>query len=133
MKLFYILPILIGLTACSDKPVYIQNGFFCDGAEEGRPTTDIKLYKNYAVITVNNEDIKLDTVKYDYFMITYSNNDYKLEFMQFHDNQGNPRIGFHLNNHKCFWAETETDNPHQHLQTKKIDEKTQKEIEILFK
>ena len=34
MKLFYILPILIGLTACSDKPVYIQNSFFCDGAEE---------------------------------------------------------------------------------------------------
>ena len=60
MKLLYILPILIGLTACSDKPVFVQNGFFCDGAEEGRPTTDIKLYKNYAIISVDGKDIKLE-------------------------------------------------------------------------
>ena len=133
MKLLYILPILIGLTACSDKPVFVQNGFFCNGAEEGRPTTDIKLYKNYAIITMNNEDIKLNATKYDYPMITYSNNDHKLEFMKFHDDQGNHRIGFYLNNNKCFWPQTKEDKPNEHMQTKVIDEKTHKELENLFK
>jgi len=137
MKLLYILPILVGLTACSDKPVFVQNGFFCNGAEESNLTTDIKLYKNYAIISVNGENIKLEkkTIIQDDTMIEYSNNDYKLEFMKFHGGErlGGIRIGFYLNNHKCFFAETEADDPHQHLQTKEIDEKTQKELERLFK
>ena len=137
MKFLYILPILVGLTACSDNPVYVQNGFFCDGAEEGRPTTDIKLYKNYAIITANGEDIKLDNKTiYDndplFLSISYSNADNKLELLKIHED-GLVRIKFYLNNHLCFWQDVEVNNPYQHLQSKKIDEKTQKELEILFK
>ena len=63
-----ILPILIGLTACSDKPVFVQNGFFCNGAEEGKPTTDIKLYKNYAIITTNGTVIKQYMIMTHYYI-----------------------------------------------------------------
>ena len=75
-----ILPILISLSACSDKPVYVGTGFFCNGAEEGNPTTDIKLYKNYAVISVDGKDIKLKKESMKNTFITYSNTDYKLDF-----------------------------------------------------
>ncbi|MBQ2844685.1 MAG: hypothetical protein IJE79_01565 [Alphaproteobacteria bacterium] len=132
-----ILPILIGLTACSDKPVFVQNGFFCNGAEEGKPTTDIKLYKNYAIITTNGTDIKLgNKTVYDndslLHSISYSNADNKLEFLKIHE-YGLVRIKFILNNSVCFWQEVEVDKPYQHLQSKKIDEKTEKQLKALFK
>ena len=132
-----ILPILIGLTACSDKPVFVQNGFFCNGAEEGKPTTDIKLYKNYAIITTNGEDIKLgNKTVYDNDpllpSISYSNADNELEFLKIHED-GLVRIKFILNNHVCFWQEVEVDKPYQHLQSKKIDEITEKQLKALFK
>ena len=141
MKLLYILLILIGLSACSDKPVYVGTGFFCNGAEEGSPTTDIKLYKNYAIISVDGKDIKLKKESVKNTFITYSNTDYKLDFYTLDSRQillQNPQgswveMGFNLNGHKCFWQEVEADNPHQHLQAKQIDENTQKELEQLFK
>lgn len=140
MKFLYILPILVGLTACSDKPVFVQNGFFCNGAEEGNPTTDIKLYKNYAIISVDGKDIKLEKESVKNTFITYSNADYKLDFfildtknIGFPEGKSWIEIDFNLNDHKCFWPEKEAANPNQHLQAKQIDEKTQKELEILFK
>jgi hypothetical protein len=133
-----ILPILISLSACSDKPVYIGTGFFCNGTEEGNPTTDIKLYKNYAVISVDGKDIKLKKESMKNTFITYSNTDYKLDFYILDTKniglrEGWIEMGFNLNDRKCFWQEVESANPNQHLQAKLIDENTQKELEILFK
>lgn len=137
MKLLYILPVLVGLTACSDRPVFVQNGFFCNGAEEGNPTTDIKLYKNYAIISVNGENVKLSNKKIveDPIVssVAYSNTDNTLELLRIPEAGNTVRIKFILNNHVCFWQETEADKPSQHLQSKEIDEKTQKELERLFK
>ena len=141
MKLLYILPILIGLSACSDKPVYVGTGFLCNGTEDGNPTTDIKLYKNYAIISVDGKDIKLKKESVKNTFITYSNTDYKLDFytldskqILLQNTQGSwVEMGFNLNGHKCFWQEVESANPNQHLQAKLIDENTQKELEQLFK
>lgn len=138
MKLLYVLPILLGVCACSDKPVFVENGFFCNGAEKGRPTTDIRLYKNYAVISVDGKDIKLKKESVKNTFITYSNTDYKLDFYILDTKniglrEGWIEMGFNLNDRKCFWQGAESANPNQHLQAKQIDEKTQKELEILFK
>lgn len=137
MKLLYVLPILLGVCACSDKPVFVENGFFCNGTEKGRPTTDIRLYKNYAIITVNGENIKLDNKTVndnDQLLpsISYSNTDNELHFLKIHE-YGFVRIKFILNNHVCFWQAVETDKPYQHLQAKLIDDKTAKQLEVLFK
>ena len=139
MKPLYILPILFGLCACSDKPVFVQNGFFCNGAEEGRPTTDIKLYKDYAIITIGNKDIKLEKKQVDKNFIRYSDFEYKLAFYKLSSDdvmsaksQDWMQIGFILNGRKCFWAEVEADKPYQHLQSKEIDKKTQRKIQKLF-
>ena len=70
--------------------------------------------------------------------ITYSNTDYKLDFFiidtkNFGFKESWVEMDFNLNDRKCFWQEVERDNPQQHLQAKLIDEKTQKELESLFK
>ncbi|MBQ6027746.1 MAG: hypothetical protein IJL21_04325 [Alphaproteobacteria bacterium] len=139
MKPLYVLSILLGLCACSDKPVFVQKGFFCNGTTNDKQTTDIKLYKDYAIITIGNKDIKLEKKRVDETFIRYSDFEYKLEFYKLSSDdvmsakgQDWVQIGFILNGRKCFWAEVEADNPYQHLQSKEIDRKTQRKIQKLF-
>lgn len=139
MKPLYVLSILLGLCSCSDKPVYVETGLLCNGADKTNETMDVSLYKDYAIISINGENIKLSNKKIKETFVEYStiNNKLGVYTLSSKDvlsakDENWVRIGFIFNNRRCFFKETETDKPYQHLQSKDIDKKTQRVIQKLF-
>ena len=53
MKLLYTLPILLGLCACNEKPIYTTNNLACKYTDEKTITTvptKVDFYKDYAIV-----------------------------------------------------------------------------------
>ena len=144
MKLLYVLPILFGLCACSDKPVFVQNDLWCvdhDNGTREKATIGVKLYENYAIISVDGQKKALEE-RYvreedNFKSIQYENYNTKLVF-NINIFQDDVRIGLILNGKVCLFPETvnsagtESSWPYNRYQTKEIDKKTQRKIQKLF-
>ncbi|MBO4583416.1 MAG: hypothetical protein J5714_05175 [Alphaproteobacteria bacterium] len=144
MKPLYILPILFGLCACSDKPVFVQNDLWCvshdNGARE-KANIDVKLYENYAIISVDGQQKTLEK-KYvreeDNFKSVQYEADKTTLIFNLNVFQDDTKISLILNGKACLFPETvnsvgtKSSWPYNRYQTKEIDRKTQRKIQKLF-
>ena len=141
MKPLYVLSILLGLCACSDKPVFVQNDLWCVDHNNGtreKAAISVNLYEDYAIISVDGQQkvlVKKDVINEDNFKsIQYKNDNTKLLFNMnvFKDDV---RIGLVLDGKVCLFPEkvnsagTKFSWPYNRYQTKDIDRKTQRKIE----
>jgi len=142
MRLLYVLPILFGVCACGKDPVFVEKGMLCNGVDDINQTTDVKLYKDYAVVSINNKDVILKKTKVlNKNFAEYSSKENKLDFYMLSSKDfllpeetdvEIVKIGFVLNNRKCFFNEFEKGKIHQHLQAKDIDESIKEKLTKIF-
>lgn len=77
MKKILILSMLLGLTACGEHAVYKTTELFCETEPDVYEQIDLSVYKDYVVLNVQNQTIKLDTKEVVSAEIPYNMAEYK--------------------------------------------------------
>lgn len=141
MKILYVLPVLLGLCACHEKPIYTADRLHC-GDADSTGITKIEIYKNYAIVYSDlfkqyamdyseSTGFHMDLVRqFDYVNIYEKNG----PTLVIHANPISANLDVTLLNYKCFFEVDDGDvlkEKEYSLQskTKKIDKKI---IEKLF-
>ncbi len=129
MKLFYILPILLGLCACEEKPIYTLKQAVCNDEKVG-----IEIHKDYAVVISEDTKHHLDLKRQFFYeddevpaMNVYGDD------LAIYTNSSQTGIDVFYNNAECYFDSfdslTVDDKKYKVLsKTKRIDEKVIQKI-----
>ncbi|MCQ2599490.1 MAG: hypothetical protein MJ187_03910, partial [Alphaproteobacteria bacterium] len=102
------------------KPIYVAENMHCAGSDSAE-TTKIEIYRRYAMVYSGNRTYRLEGSRMtfdDEPTRTYEHDGIDLLA---HTSANKTKIGFVFVNHRCFFDETEEDNPAQKKQTKAVD------------
>lgn len=113
------------------KPIFVAENMRC-GNSDSPETSKIEIYRRYAMVYSGNRTYRLENTKMTFDeepTKTYERDGIDL-FVHTSDNKN--KIGFVYMNRRCFFDETEEDNPAQKKQTKAVDREIVDKIFSMF-
>lgn len=113
------------------KPIYVIDNMHCDGSDSPE-TTKFEIYRRYAKVYIGKETYRLEKSKWGWGedpTITYEDGGVTLVA---HAYSKENKIGFVFMDRRCFFDETEENNPAQKKQTKTVDKELIDKIFSMF-
>ena len=109
------------------KPIYVIDNMYCDGSDSPE-TTKFEIYRRYAKVYIGKETYRLEKSRWGWGKdptVTFEDGGVTLVAQAYSKEN---KIGFVLMDRRCFFDETEENNPAQKKQTKTIEKELMDKI-----